>query len=186
MSYLDPAGKVLTEIEKMTETEFLPIVGSEKGKILAEAVRKAKPKRALEVGTLIGYSAILIGRELGADACLTTIEIHAHEAEVAEKNLRAAGLLAKVEVVVGDALKVIPKLKGKFDFVFIDAGKTEYIQYLKLVEDRLHKGTVIVADNAGIFAKQMRDYLDYVRSSGKYTSKYAQVGKDGLETSIKN
>lgn len=180
------AVEVLRKIEKMSETQFLPIVGPRKGKILAETVREVKPKRVLEVGTLIGYSAILIGKELDDDAHLTTIEIHAHEAEVAEKNVQEAGVRAKVEVVVGDALKVIPKLKDKFDLLFIDADKTEYLQYLKLVEDKLHKGSVVVADNAGIFAEQMKDYLKYVRSSGKYTSKYMQVREDGLEISTKN
>jgi predicted O-methyltransferase YrrM len=183
---LGSTTKVLKEIEKITDTQFLPIVGPEKGRILAELVHKVKPKRVLEVGTLIGYSAILIGRELDVDTCLTTIEIHAHEAEIAERNIQEAGIGAKVEVVVGDALKVIPKLKSKFDFVFIDADKTEYLQYLKLVEAKLHKGSVIFADNAGIFAEQMKDYLDYVQSSGKYTSKYIQVGEDGVEISVKN
>ena len=180
------ADVVIGDIEKMSGTQFLPIVGPRKGKILAETVRKVKPKRVLEVGTLIGYSSILIGRELEADACLTSIEIHAHEAKVAEENIQKAGIRAKVDVIVDDALKVIPKLKGKFDLVFIDADKTEYLQYLKLVENKLHKGSVLVADNAGIFADQMKDYLDDVRSSGKYTSKYIQVGEDGLEISTKN
>ena len=185
-TFLDAAAKVLTEIEKLTETQFLPIVGSEKGKILAETVRKVKPRQVLEVGTLIGYSAILIGRELDADAHLTTIEIHAHEAEIAEKNIEKAGVRGKVEVIVGDALKVIPRLKGTFDFVFIDADKTEYIQYLRLVEGKLHKGSVVFADNAGIFAEQIKDYLDYVRQSGKYKSSYIQVGEDGVEISTRN
>jgi len=180
------ADVVLGDIERMSETQFLPIVGPRKGKILAETVRRVRPKRVLEVGTLIGYSAILIGRELEADACLTSIEIHAHEAEVAEENIQKAGIRAEVDVIVGDALKIIPKLEGKFDLVFIDADKTEYLQYLKLVEPKLHKGSVLVADNAGIFADQMKDYLDYVRSSGKYTSKYIQVGEDGLEISTEN
>jgi len=183
---MSSGAEVLRRIEKSGQTQFLPIVGPEKGKILANVVRKVKPKRVLEVGTLIGYSAILIGRELDADAHLITIEIHAHEAEVAEKNIQEAGIRANVEVVLGDALKVIPKLRGKFDLVFIDADKTEYFQYLKLVEDEMRKGSVIVADNAGIFAEQMKDYLDYIRSSGKYTSKYMQVGEDGLEISTKN
>lgn len=180
------AAVVLGDIEKMSETQFLPIVGPRKGKILAETVREMKPKHVLEVGTLIGYSAILIGRELDPDACLTTVEIHAHEAKVAEENIQKAGLRAKVDVVVGDALRVMPKLEGEFDLVFIDADKTEYFQYLKMVEDKLHKGSVIVADNAGIFADQMKDYLDYVRSSGRYQSKYVQVGEDGLEISTKD
>ncbi len=76
---MSSAAEVLRRIEKLGEAHFLPIVGPEKGKILVEVVRKVKPKRVLEVGTLIGYSAILIGKELDADVHLKTIEIHAHE-----------------------------------------------------------------------------------------------------------
>lgn len=169
----------------MAKHEFLPIVGPNKGKILAEAIRKVKPKNVLEVGTLIGYSAILISKELDPDAQITTIEIHAEEAKAAEKNIRRAEIPPQVKVIVGDAIKVIPALKECFDAVFIDAEKTEYLQYLKLMEGKLHKGTLVVADNAGIFADQMLDYLDYVRNSRNYKSEFFQVGEDGVEVSVK-
>ncbi len=182
---MSAAEKVLREIENMTHKKFLPIVGHDKGRILAEVVRSVKPKRVLEVGTLIGYSAVLIGKELETGAHLITVEIHADEAETARENIRKADLLPKIEVIVGDALNVIPKLSDKFDVVFIDAEKREYFKYLRLVEDKLHRGSVVIADNAGIFEAQMRDYLDYVRTSGKYSSKYVPVGEDGLEVSVK-
>jgi predicted O-methyltransferase YrrM len=182
---LTKADEVLREIEELSYHEFLPIVGPRKGKILAQAVKKVKPKHVLEVGTLIGYSAILMGQELGADAEITTIEMHAKEAECAKDYIRRAELPSKIHVIVGDAIKVIPMLTSNYDAVFIDAEKSEYFAYLKLMEDKLHKGTVVVADNAGIFADQMTDYLSYVRSSGKYMSTYFQVGEDGLEVSIR-
>jgi predicted O-methyltransferase YrrM len=182
---LNKADTILRKIEKRARNEFLPIVGPEKGQVLAEEIRKAKPKRVLEVGTLIGYSAILMGKELDKNAQMITIEIHAEEAKTAKENIRKAKIPPKVEVITGDAIQVIPKLQSDFDFAFIDAEKTEYFDYLRLVEDKLRKGTVIVADNAGIFAKQMQNYLVHVRTSGKYSSKYVQVGVDGLEISVK-
>jgi len=185
VTVLSSADQILKEIEEKAETEFLPIVGPERGKILAEEVKKAKPKRVLEVGTLIGYSAILMGKEMSKRAQITTIENHAEEAKAAEENVRKAEIPPKVQVIAGDAIQVIPRLRESFDFVFIDADKTEYFSYLRLVENKLHKGSVVVADNAGIFARQMREYLDYVRTSGKYTSRYVQVGEDGLEISVK-
>jgi predicted O-methyltransferase YrrM len=121
---LTKADEVLREIEEMAENEFLPIIGPDKGKILAEAVRKIKPKQVLEVGTLIGYSAILMGKELDEEATITMIEIHASEAKTAEENIKRCEIPPKVNVVVGDALEVIPSLKGRFDAVFIDAEKT--------------------------------------------------------------
>jgi predicted O-methyltransferase YrrM len=179
------AEEVLREIEKMTEKEFLPIVGPRKGQVLAKFIHKTKPKHVLEIGTLIGYSAILMAKELESEAHLTTIEIHADEAKKARENIKRAEVRATIDVIAGDAIKVVPKLKDKFDMVFIDAEKSEYRDYLRLVEDKLHKGSVIVADNAGIFAEEMRDYLDYVRNSGKYSSRYVPVGEDGLEVSVK-
>jgi predicted O-methyltransferase YrrM len=134
---------------------------------------------------LIGYSAILMGKELEENAQIITIEIHAEEAKTAKENIRKAEIPPNVEVITGDAIQVMPQLKGVFDFVFIDATKTEYFDYLRLAEDKLRKGTVIVADNAGIFAKQMVDYLNYVRASGKYRSRYVPMGVDGLEITVK-
>ena len=89
-----------------------------------------------------------------------------------------------MNVIIGDASEVLPKLEGNFDLVFIDAEKSEYIDYLRLIEDKLHTGSIVVADNAGIFANEMKEYLNYVRSSRKYSSRYVSVGEDGLEISI--
>lgn len=182
---LSEAQDVLQEIEGLTERQFLPIIGPEKGRILEEIIREVKPKRVLEVGTLIGYSAVLIGKELDTDARLITIEIHSDEAKIARENIKKAHIPPRVEVIVGNANDVLRKQSGKFDVVFIDAEKTEYLAYLCLIEKRLRKGSVVVADNAGIFADQMKEYLEYVRSSRKYSSRYVPVKEDGLEVSVK-
>lgn len=182
---LSSAEEVLRQIERAAEKAFLPIIGPNKGKFLVEEVRKARPHRVLEVGTLIGYSAILMGKELDNEAEIVTIEIHGDEAELAGKNIVRADIPAKVKIITGNAIELIPLLDGVFDFAFIDAEKDEYLQYLKLAEDKFCKGAVVFADNAGIFADQMNDYLDYVRNSGKYQSRYIQVGEDGVEISVK-
>ncbi|MGD0029467.1 MAG: O-methyltransferase [Candidatus Bathyarchaeia archaeon] len=179
------ADMVLKEIEAITEKEFLPIIGPDRGQVLIKVIRRTRPKRILEIGTFVGYSTIMMAKELDANSCLTTIEIHADRAKLARENIRKANVRPKVDVIVGDAVKVIPKLTEKFDMVFIDAAKEEYFDYLKLVEKKLHKGSVIVADNVGFFADQTKEYLDYVRSSGKYKSEYTPFGKDGVEVSVK-
>ncbi len=179
------ADLVLHEIELAAESGFLPIIGPDKGRFLTEEVRKAKPMHVLEVGTLVGYSAILMGKEMRADSEIVTIEVHRDEAQKAGENIVKANIPAKVKIITGNALDVIPTLQGPFDLAFIDAEKTEYLQYLKLAEPKLHKDTVIFSDNAGIFATQMSDYLYYVRHSGKYMSRYIQVGDDGVEISVK-
>jgi predicted O-methyltransferase YrrM len=130
------------------------------------------------------YSAILMGKEMEDKSEIVTIEIHRDEAELAGKNIVRANIPPNVKIITGDA-EVIPTLEEQFDFAFIDAEKNEYFQYLKLVEDKLQKGLVVFADNAGVFADLMSDYLEYVRNSGKYSSRYIQVGADGVEISIK-
>jgi tRNA A58 N-methylase Trm61 len=111
--------------------------------IPVSAVRKFKVKSVLEVGTLVGYSAILIASNLPEEGKVVTIEIKPESAERAKENILKAGMADKIEVHVGNALNVIPHVKGRFDMVFIDATKDEYLEYLKLAEGKLKKNGVV-------------------------------------------
>src|SRR5665647_2673812 len=113
------ANEVLRQIEAVAEKKCLPIIGPHKGKLLAQEIRKVKPQHVLEVGTLIGYSAVLIGKELDERAEIVTIEIHRDEAETSGKNVLKANIPPKVKIIEGNALEVIPTLQGPFDFAFI-------------------------------------------------------------------
>jgi predicted O-methyltransferase YrrM len=190
--------RVLKSLERMGEREFVPSIGPVKGKILSKIIRKHKAKTALEIGTLAGYSAILIASLLPNDesrkkAVVTTIEIDKKTASIAMKNVQKAGFSDKIEIIIGDALEAIPKLDHKFDLLFLDAAKDEYLRYLKLAEQKnLHKNSIVVADNAGVSEQQRLDYLEYVRNSGFYMSKtieteleYTPGVKDAIEMSIK-
>lgn len=106
----------------------------------------------------------------------------------ARENIREAEVKPRIEVITGDALDVIPRLKGEFDMVFLDAAKYEHLDYrlLRLAELKIRLEELIVAaDNAGVFAGAMKDYLDYVRNSGEYRSRFVAKGRDGVEISIK-
>jgi predicted O-methyltransferase YrrM len=179
------AAAVLREIEKQAQSRFLPIIGPQKGKYLEETVRESRPMEALEVGTLVGYSAVLIARNMPQGGRLITIEINPQAARIARENIARAGFGDSVTVLQGDARDVIPTLKDTFDMAFIDAAKEQYFTYLRLCEPRLKKGAVVFADNVKMFARAMRDYLDYVRHSGKYRSRFVDVGFDGVEISVK-
>jgi len=179
------AEDTLRKIEQSAGRRYLPIIGRKKGRLLGKIVAEHKPRRVLEVGTLVGYSTIQMGKMLGGDAEIVTIEVDGDEAEVARENIRASGIRPRVTVVTGDALDVIPTLAGTFDLVFLDAAKHQYLAYLRLVEERLGAGAVVVADNAGFSSRAMRDYLEYVRGSGRYSSLYIPVGWDGVEVSVK-
>ncbi|HIE18156.1 TPA: hypothetical protein EYP75_00365, partial [Candidatus Bathyarchaeota archaeon] len=102
------AEKILREIEESARRKYLPIIGPLRGRALAKLVAQLKPKRVLEVGTLIGYSTIIMGKELERDAEILTIEIDKEEAEAARENIEKAKTKPKVQVIIGDASDVIP------------------------------------------------------------------------------
>ena len=185
---IDRAEMVLQAIREASKEDFLPIIDYSapgKGQLLEELVRKKKPKRALEIGTLVGYSAIKIIRNLRANGELVTMEVDPANAKTAQRNLEKAGMEGKATVVEGDAIGNIPKLEGKFDFVFIDATKEDYLNYLLILEKQglLGKKATILADNVKMFKAEMSDYLDYVRNSGRYKSSYHDFGEDAMEVS---
>jgi predicted O-methyltransferase YrrM len=182
---MDDALEVLKDIESRAGQSGWPIIGAEKGVVLEESVRKYRPKRVVEVGACVGYSAILMGRHLPPGGRIQTIEIDPKAAQLTRENLARAGLADRVEVIVGDAVQEIPRLSGSVDMAFIDAEKTGYLSYLKLLEDKLHPGSVVVADNVKIFAAAVKDYLDYVRTSGRYDSEFFDFPGDAVEVSIR-
>jgi len=188
----DPADAVMREIEEIGRKSFIPSIGPVKGKILAEAVRKLKPRKILEVGSLYGYSAILITKNSPANAEITTVEKNPEHARITEQNVERAQLENQIKVIQGDAIEILSKLPGPFDLVFLDAEKTQYLDYLKAVEDKLHQGSVVVADNVGVVQDQMQSYLHDVRNTGRYRSRtvdtlleFSETTKDAMEISEK-
>ena len=189
---LDPAETVMREIEEMGKKSFIPSIGPVKGKILAEIVKEEKPRKILEVGSLYGYSAILIAKNSPAKAEITTVEKNPEHARITEQNVERAKLEDQIKVIKGDAMEILRTLPGPFDLVFLDAEKTQYLDYLKAVEDKLHQGSVVVADNVGVFQDQMQNYLHYVRNTGRYRSRtvetlleFSDTTKDAMEISEK-
>jgi predicted O-methyltransferase YrrM len=183
---MENVKNILEEIEVQAKEENLPIIGPEKGKILAEIVKKYKPKRILEIGTLVGYSAILMADNLPKDGKITTIEISRPSFEMARGNIRKTGLENKIEIIFGSALEIIPTLSSEFDFIFIDAEKKEYLKYLKAVEPKLSDQAIVIADNVGKFKEKVQDYLEYVHGGGKYKSRTIDFGFDAMEMSGRN
>ena len=199
---------VLAEIEELAKTDSLPSIGPIKGKIVESVIMEHKPKKALEIGTLHGYSAILIANAMSVylrknknididtkNSVPIVISVEKDEklATISRKNIRNSGFSKLIQVVKGDAKKVIPTLEVKFNMVFLDAAKSEYLKYLQLVEQYglLEKRAVIVADNVILFEDEMKDYLSYVRDSGKYLSRMTETSleftnnvADALEVSV--
>jgi predicted O-methyltransferase YrrM len=190
---MDRASKVLQSLEKIAQKEFVPSIGPTKGKIITEIIKKYNPKTVLEIGTLYGYSAILMANILPVGGKVVTIELDKLIAATARKNIADAGLSDKIDIVDGNALEAIPKLDLKYDLLFLDAAKDEYLKYLKSAENKnLKKGSIVVADNVEVSKNEMLDYLEYVRSSGIYKSETIETTleftpnvRDAIEVSIK-
>lgn len=190
---MDTALQVLRSLERMAQKEFVPSIGPIKGKIITEIIKKYNPKIVLEIGTLYGYSAILMANILPVDGKVVTIELNKTNANIARKNIAHAGLSDKIDIAVGNALEVIPNLDLIFDLLFLDAVKDEYLKYLKLAENKnLKKGSIVVADNVEVSKNEMLDYLEYVRNSERYKSETIETAleftpniRDAIEVSIK-
>jgi caffeoyl-CoA O-methyltransferase len=119
------------------------------GKLLYLLARLTGARRILEIGTLAGYSTIWLARALPADGALVTLEFDPAHAAVARRNIEAAGLADRVELVVGSAVETLPRVidGAPFDLVFLDADKVNYPLYLGHVMRAVHSGSVILADN---------------------------------------
>ena len=175
--------------------QFLMNVGPEKGEILREHLLKSKPNNIIELGTFIGYSAVLISSTIGEKSKLTSIDSDSHSIEIAKELINFAGLDDKVNLMHGSAEEIIPELNFNADFVFIDHAKKKYLSDLKLLETEeiILKNCTVFADNVGIFKDEMAEYFDHVRNSGKYQSQnfsskleYRNNIYDAVEISIKN
>ena len=176
---------MLALMDRATTLWHIPVVGRAKGRVIRRLIERHRPTRAIEIGSLLGYSAILIAGALPPRGRLICVESNAYLAKFVKSNAEVAGLGRRVKVVVGDALRVIPLLSGRFDFVLIDAAKEDYLDYLRQLEPKLVPGAVVVADNTGIFRRDVASYLEHVRGgAGRWQSHERDFGGDAMEVSI--
>jgi predicted O-methyltransferase YrrM len=143
---------VMAEMEALAEREHVPIVAWETGRFLAALVRATDPALVLEVGTAIGYSTLHMAEALGRGR-IVTIERESERVAQARDFLERGGVADRVELVEADALEVVSELDGPFDFIFLDATKTEYPDYLKLAEPKATERAVLVIDNMLMFGE---------------------------------
>ncbi|HEY5922147.1 MAG TPA: O-methyltransferase [Kofleriaceae bacterium] len=129
------------------------------GRLIHVLLRMLDARKVVEIGTLVGYSAIRIARGLSPGGRLWTIECDPHHAELARANLAAANLSHNVHVVLGSARDTLPQLakEGPFDAVFIDADKVNYDHYGQWALDNLRPGGLVIGDNAYLFGDLMTD-----------------------------
>ncbi len=166
-------------------------VAPNQGKLLMLLARAQNARRILEIGTLGGYSTIWLARALPRDGRLVTLELEPKHATVARANIARAGLAEKVDVRVGPALESLKKLVAEkhepFDFVFIDADKTGYPDYLTWSLKLAHRGTMIIADNvvrdgAIADAKSEDRSVQAVRHMNEMLAKEPRISATVLQT----
>lgn len=183
---------ILHELEK-TRTDFWNL-DRQSANFLNSLIKINNSKNVLEIGTSNGYSGIWILKALlETNGKLTTVEFWEKRQSVARKNFETCCPNAKVEPKIGSAIVILEDLldeiqKGKrekFDFVFIDANKKEYISYFNLIDKMITKNGVILADNILSHYEKVEDYVDNLFNRDDYQSQILELGT-GMMLSRKN
>ena len=192
--YSSATAPLLEEIAAYTSAhhpEAHMLSGPLQGKFLEIVSRLMRPRRILEIGTFMGYSALCLASGLAEDGRLHTIELRDEDAELAEGNFRRANWQDRIILHRGNALAIIPTLDEIWDLVFIDADKPGYIDYYKLVMPRLRRGGLVLADNVlfhgqvlqpeieGKSAKAIQAFNEMV-AADKSVEKVMLTVRDGL------
>ena len=185
----------LKEIEDFAKSNKVPIVQKETGKFLEFMVSLKKPLRILELGTAIGFSAILMYNSANKNTHITTIERDENMISLAKQNIKKFGLEDKIIIKEGECLEVLASLDEPYDLIFMDAGKGHYNHFLPHCLRLLKEDGIIIADNVlfrGMVAtddlvkrrkitivKRMRTYLDMVSDNQELITSVIPMG-DGI------
>lgn len=175
---------LLLRLEQEAQEKNIPIVGPYAGRFLYLLARLARAKRILEIGTAIGYSTIWLAR-----ACakrrgkVVTIEFNEDIAKEARRNIAEAGLSRRVKVLVGDGMDVLPRLRGQFDLLFLDAEKHQYKALINLALPKLKKGALIATDNVLWSGRVARNDSDATTQAIRELNEYLKT-HPALETVI--
>ena len=148
--YSQQEPKILQELNRETHLKVLNprmLSGFFQGRLLSIISKLIKPKKVLEIGTYTGYSAICIAEGMNKNGMIHTIDKNEELNIIQKKYFKKSGLEDNIVQYNGCALEIIPKIEEKFDLIFIDADKENYINYFNLVMDKLNRNGVILADN---------------------------------------
>lgn len=193
--------EILDQIEKEAIVAYVPIIRKEMQSFLKLLLAMQKPMRILEVGTAVGFSAILMAQYAPADCKIVTIENYEKRIPVAKENFKRAGKDEQITLLEGDAMQILPTLSGEFDMIFMDAAKGQYINFMPDILRLLKSGGVLVSDNVlqdgdiieshyvverrnRTIYKRMREYMYELTHNEGLVTAVLPVG-DGITVSAK-
>lgn len=148
----------LEKIKQKALNEHIPIIMDDTLEVIAKYLKELKPKRILEIGTAVGYSAICFSKCLGENGIIDTIERDPERIKEAKENIKKVGVEEKINIYEGDAVEILPTLNEKYDVVFIDAAKGKYPFFLKESIRMIKPNGIIFADNILYKGYVMSDY----------------------------
>lgn len=186
---------MLEEMRLFARQSWIPIILDDSLEFIENLLSKKDVTNILEIGTAIGYSSICFSKFLKHSGKIDTIEIDKQRIMLAKANIDMYKLNDTINIIEGDAIKILPKLNKKYDFIFIDGPKSHYVEYLPICLEMLNDDGVIIADNVNykgmvkgeekVKHKQrtavtrLREFIDKVRNDEKLNSELVDVG-DGI------
>lgn len=195
-------SRLLEDIEQKAHKDGVPIIRKEMESFLRVMLLIKKPTKILELGTAVGYSAILMSECIEKDAKIVTIENYERRIKEAKENIKKADREKTIELLEGDAMEIMPTLvERQFDFVFMDAAKAQYINFLPQVLRLMKKGAILITDNVlqegdlieskfvvrrrdRTIHKRMREYMEVVKNHPELETSIVPIG-DGITMSVK-
>ena len=191
----------LEELEKYALDTEVPIIRKEMQSFLKTLIMMNKPRQILEVGTAIGFSALLMSEYMPADAHITTIEKYEKRIPIARENFKKYGKEEQITLIEGDAADVLAGLSGEYDLIFMDAAKGQYIHFLPDILRLLKTGGVLLSDNVlqdgdviqsryavtrrnRTIHGRMREYLYELKNHPQLQTSIIPLG-DGITLSVK-
>ncbi len=200
-SYAAPNSEGLNELEQFSIETNVPIIRKEMQTLLKFLLDLTHPSNVLEVGTAIGFSSILMAENLPKESHITTIEKYEKRIPQARENFKKFGVEDRITFLTGDATDILKTLDGSYDFIFMDAAKGQYINFMPDILRLLSEGGVLLSDNVmqdgdileSKFAverrnrtiyKRMRDYLYELTHNDELTTVILPVG-DGVTVSVR-
>lgn len=200
-SYASPNSEMLDSLERFSIETNVPIIRKEMQSLIKFLLATKQPRNVLEVGTAIGFSAVLMAENLPKTSHITTIEKYEKRIPVAKENFKKFGIEDRITFLEGDATEMLKTLEGPYDLIFMDAAKGQYINFFPDIRRLLASGGILLSDNVmqdgdileSKFAverrnrtiyKRMRDYLYELTHDEELTTVILPIG-DGVTISTK-